>query len=324
MANTENKKIGKLHKVTVGKVLIYVFLTLWAATTIFPFAWVINNSFKAPNKILRFSFLPCWSSTLNRGYDGQPITRENECKDIAQHRENFVSPTLRNFKRAFNIGATEKTKISIMKAYVQSLIISGSVTIFVMLFAGMAAFAMARYNFVGRGFLRLIVTASLMFPSFSTIIPLLRMMTTFNLISNPLAVILPLIASNMSFAMLILIGYIEGLPVDLEEAAFLEGCNVFQIFYKVIFPISLPSFSTVAIFTFLWSYNDLFFQNILITDRLKKPICALLNYISSQWGGTDYGLMCAAVTLVVVPVIVVYMLLQKNIVKGLTAGAIKG
>lgn len=324
MAKNE-KKIGKLHKITVGKVLIYTFLTLWAATTIFPFVWVVNNSFKGPNKILRNSFVPCFSNSLN--YDavtGEKITKENEETDIAEHRNNFVSPTMRNFKRAFNLGATEKTKLSVMNAYKQSIIISGSVTIFVMLFAGMAGFAMSRYRFFGRGFLRIIITASLMFPSFSTIIPLLRMMTSFNLISNPLAVILPLIASNMSFAMLILIGYVEGLPVDLEEAAFLEGCNVFQIFFKVIFPISLPSFSTVAIFTFLWSYNDLFFQNILITDRLKKPICALLNFISSQWGGTDYGLMCAAVTLVVVPVLIVYMLLQKNIVKGLTAGAIKG
>lgn len=255
------------------------------------------------------------------------MTEENTADpntDYNQHTAEYISPTIRNYKRAFNLGTTAKTRVSVIRAYGYSGIISGSVTICVMLFAGMAAFGLVRYNFKGNGLLRMIVTASLMFPSFSTIVPILRMMTSLNLVNNPTAVILPQIAGNLSFAILILMGYIGGLPVDLEEAAFLEGCNVYQIFFKVIVPISIPSFSTVAIFTFLWSYNDLFFQKILITDRLKQPICALLEFISSQWGGTDYGLMCSVISLVVIPVIIVYMLLQKNIIKGLTAGAVKG
>jgi len=328
MAKEKAKKVGKVNKVTFGKVLIYIFLSIWAFTTIFPFVWVVNNSFKAPNKIMKYAFLPCWSDTLNYSLaNNEKLTDENTVDPAVsfdKHNVEYMSPTIRNFKRAFNLGTTEKTRVSVFRAYGYSILISGSVTICVVLFAGMAAFALVRYNFVGRGFLKMIVTASLMFPSFSTIVPILRMMTSFNLINNPLAVILPQIAGNLSFAILILMGYISGLPVDLEEAAFLEGCNVFQIFFKVIVPISIPSFSTVAIFTFLWSYNDLFFNKILITDRLKQPICALLEYISSQWGGTDYGLMCAVITLVVIPVIIVYMLLQKNIIKGLTAGAIKG
>lgn len=150
------------------------------------------------------------------------------------------------------------------------------------------------------------------------------MMTNFNLVNNPVGVILPQIAGNLSFAILILTGYIRGLPVDLEEAAFMEGCNVYQIFFKVIMPIITSVVCTVAIFTFLWSYNDLFLQKIIIRARPKFPICCILDFISSQWGGTDYGLMAAAVTIVVLPVLIVYIFLQKNIIKGLTAGAIKG
>ena len=109
----------------------------------------------------------------------------------------------------------------------------------------------------------------------------------------------------------------------MEEAAYMEGANVFQVFLKIIIPLSKASISTVAIFSFLWSYNDLFVQKIMIKDNTKYPIASLLEEISSKYG-TDYGLMASSVTLIVVPVLFVYIFLQKNIMKGLTAGAIKG
>lgn len=138
-----------------------------------------------------------------------------------------------------------------------------------------------------------------------------------------LSVILPQVAGNLSFAIVVLTGFIKGLPVELEEAAFMEGCNAFQIFFKVIVPITKPSFATVAIFSFLWSYNDLFTQMFYLRRPEMQGITVLLNRLTSQ-EGTNYGLMAAAVTLVVVPVVIVYIFLQKYIIKGMTAGAIKG
>ena len=138
-----------------------------------------------------------------------------------------------------------------------------------------------------------------------------------------LSVILPQVAGNLSFAIVVLTGYIRGLPIDLEEAAFLEGCGPIAIFFKVIVPLTKPSFATVAIFSFLWSYNDLFTQMFMLRREDTLAITVLLNRLTSQ-EGTDYGLMAAAVTLVVVPVIIVYIMMQKYIIKGLTAGAIKG
>ena len=84
-----------------------------------------------------------------------------------------------------------------------------------------------------------------------------------------------------------------------------------------------PAIATVGIFTFIWSYNDLFLQMVLLRSRRLLPVCAILREISSQYG-TDFGLMAAAVTIVVVPVLLVYVLMQRNIIKGLTAGAVKG
>lgn len=271
---------------TFSKFIIYAILILWAVTTIFPFIWVILNSFKPSAELLTSSF------SLPKEF------------------------TLANYKNAFD-------NLNILKAYGMSFLISGSVTIGVIVLASMMAFALTRYSFRGKGFLDALLVASLMFPVFSTIIPVYQMMIKWDLLNSAIAVILPQIASNLSFATIVMMGFMRAIPIDMEEAAYIEGANVFTVFSRIIVPISKPSISTVAIFSFLWSYNDLFVQTTMIGDRTKYPVCALLNEISSKYG-TDYGLMAASVTIILVPVFIVYMLLQKNIIKGLTAGAIKG
>lgn len=273
-------------KFSVGKVIIYILLIFWAVTTIFPFLWVVNNSFKTSQEVISSSFsLP-------------------------------EQATMDNYRNAFE-------RQNVLKSYLNSFIISGSVTIGVMVLATMAAFAMTRYQFKGKGVVNSMIVGSLMFPVFSTIIPVMGMIIKMNLLSKPLGVILPQIAGNLSFAIIVMMGFLRGLPIEMEEAAYMEGAGVAQVFTRIIVPLSKASLSTVAIFSFLWSYNDLFTQIILIRDRTKYPICALLNEISSQYG-TDFGLMAAAVTLILVPVLIVYIFLQKNIIKGLTAGAVKG
>lgn len=276
---------SKFRNIT-AKTITYIILSIWALSTIFTLFWVVNNSFKNRDVILNDSF------SLS------------------------VNPILDNYRTAFE-------RMNIGKAYINSFIISGTTVIFVMVLAGLAAYAMTRYRFKLRGLLYILFTGSLLFPSFSTIVPIFRMIHKMDLINNPLGVIIPQTASNLSFAILVLMGFMSNLPLELEEAAFMEGCNVFTIFTKIILPISKPAFSTVAIFTFIWSYNDLFTQLIFLRTRKSFPICTLLNEISSQYG-TDFGLMASAVTIVIFPVMVVYLLLQKNIIKGLTAGAIKG
>lgn len=277
-----------------GKALIYFFLSLWAVTTIYPFIWVILNSFKIKGLIRSDSF------SIPTG----------------------AKFTLENYLTAFD-------RVDIFGAYKNSIIISGSVTIVVVLLAGFAAYGMARYKFRGRNALHGLIIASMMFPVFSTIIPVFRMMFRWHIVNtnsvalSQVSVILPQIAGNLSFAIIVLMGFIRGLPVDLEEAAYLEGFNVYQIFFKVIVPIAKPSFATVAIFTFLWSYNDLFTQMFFLRYKDTFTITRLLNEITSI-AGVNYGLMAAAVVLVVVPVLIVYVFLQKNIIKGMTAGAIKG
>lgn len=281
------KPLKKKKKLSIGMVVIYAILILWAVLTIFPFVWVVLNSFKPSAEVLRSSFaLP----------------------------QEF---TLANYQNAFG-------RLNVLNAYKNSFIISGCVTVGVMVLSSLMSFGLTRYRFRGKEFIRSLIVASLMFPAFATIIPVYKMIIQWGMLGKPIAVILPQIAGNLSFATIVMTGFMQSIPLEMEEAAYMEGANVFEVFGKIIVPLCRPSLATVAIFSFLWSYNDLFVQKIMIAGHKQYyPVCTLLEEISSQYG-TDFGLMAASVTIIVIPVMIVYVLLQKNIIKGLTAGAIKG
>ena len=284
----------KKKKFSLGMPLVYLLLIVWALTTIYPLIWVVMNSFKDKKQIVSNSFALPFGGLF----------------------------TLDNYEKAIN-------KFSIFTAYRNSLIISCTVAAVVILFAGLASYALVRYKFRGSNLMNSLVIAAMMFPVFATIIPVFRMESSWGIVNTNnlwlalLSCALPQIAGNLAFAIVVLSGYIKGLPVELEEAAYMEGCNAYQIFFKVIMPLTKPSFATVGIFSFLWSYNDLFTQTFFLRFPNHWAITRLLSEISGQQG-TDYGLMAAAVSLIVVPLIVVYVCLQKYIIKGMTAGAIKG
>ena len=288
------KSMKKKKPMQLWKIPVYAVLLCWMLTTVYPLFWVMLNSFKVKNEILADSF------ALPLG-------------------ELF---TLANYRRAFD-------RVPIFGAYLNSVVVSGSVTLCVMALAGLAAFALVRYNFQGKQVLNSLVVASMMFPAFSTIVPVFRMEASWGIVNSSnrwislFACALPQIAGNLSFAIVVLTGYIRSLPLELEEAAFMEGCGPFQIFTRIVVPLAKPSFATVAIFSFLWSYNDLFTQTFFLRIQKQWAITRLLKELTSM-EGTNYGLMAAAVTIVIIPVILLYAALQKYIVKGMVAGAVKG
>lgn len=270
----------------LGRVLVYMVLISWSMTTIFPLAWVFLNSFKQSDEIITNTFkLPS-------------------------------EPTLVNYVHAFET-------VNIGKSYINSFIISGSVVILVLAFGGLAAFAMARMSFMLRSFLQTLLVASLLIPSFATIVPVYRMMIGMELVNTHPALVIPQTAGNLPFAILVISGYMATIPKELEEAAVMDGCNRLRMYAKVFLPISLPSFATVGTFVFLWSYNDLFSSLVLVSQEKVAPIVVLLSNVSSQYG-TDYGLMTAAIVMTVVPVLIFYLFAQRTFEKGATSGAVKG
>ncbi len=292
----KNKVKSGYRRFSPSQAVSYAVLIFWAITTAYPFIWVILNSFRVRGEIRSDSFSIPWPWT-------ESFTLDNYI--TAAQRSDFAA------------------------GYTNSILISVVVTLAVVLLAGLFAYGMVRYRFRGQKFLHGMIIAAMMFPVFSTIIPVFRMEVMLGIASTQnrwlslLATILPQIAGNLAFAIVVLMGFIRSVPIDLEEAAYLDGCNVFQIYFKIILPVAKPSFATVAIFSFLWSYNDLFTQTFFLRYPKERTITLLINEISSQ-AGVNYGLMAASVVLVVVPVLLVYVLLQKNIIKGLTVGAVKG
>ena len=142
-----------------------------------------------------------------------------------------------------------------------------------MVFASLMAFGLTRYHFKGKELIRSLIVASLMFPVFSTIIPVFKMMVEWGLLNKSIAVILPQIAGNLSFATIVMTGFMQSIPLEMEEAAYMEGADVFKVFGKIIVPLCRPSLATVAIFSFLWSYNDLFVQKIMMRDPTRYQMC---------------------------------------------------
>lgn len=378
----KEKALRSRHALTPCKVLVYVVLILWSLTTLFPFVWVINNSFKDSSLVVSDSFTPATQEiysidrfgqtvheetmkdeygrdmyreylrnedgsvmmegeanrpTLNQssafaglmGYSATPDQNEETANLPAYDTSSGrvydqsspvvrLTPTFKNYNTAFT-----NNNVNILRGYRNSLIISGTVMLVVMLLSTMMAFALTRYRFRGQGVIKSLVVAALMFPAFSTIVPVYRMMTSAGLFDTLWSVMIVQIAGNLAFACTVMMGFVTALPYELEEAAFMEGSGVYGIFFKIVLPMCRPALATVAIFTFIWSYNDLFVQMVLLRSKELMPVCAILREISSQYG-TDYGLMAAAVAIVVIPVLILYLFLQKNIIKGLTAGAVKG
>lgn len=278
------EKAGK--RIPLGTLFMYVCLTLWALTTIYPMFWIINNSFKLSTDVMNDSF------------------------SIA------LSPVLTNYETAFD-------RINIGKAYANSLIMSGATVLLVLVCGGLAAYVLSRFKFRGRNALSSLLVATLLIPAFATVVPVYELLIEWGLVNKYWGLILPHTAGNLTFAILVMTAYMATIPKELEEAAFIDGCNRFNMFTRIFMPIARPVFASASIFVFLWSYNDLFSALIFVNKENVRPIVALLNEISSQYG-TDFGLMASAVSLTVVPVLIVYLFIQKYIEKGMTEGAVKG
>lgn len=284
--NLLNKVQDYFIEISMTKFVIYMVLIAWASTTILPLLWVTNNSFRTTTQIVEAPFsLPD------------------------------------SFNLANYITAAER--INILNSYKNSLIMSGTTVLLVLLFGGMAGYAMSRFKFKFRGFINKMIVVALMIPAFVTVVPVYEIFIDLGIVNTYLALILPHTAGNLVFATMMLSAYMSSVSTEIEEAALLDGATRWQIFTRIFVPISRPAFATVGIFTFLWSYNDLFSALVFVPNKSVQPITVLLNQVKSQYG-TDLGLQATAVIVTVVPVLLVYIVLQKHIIKGLTQGAVKG
>jgi multiple sugar transport system permease protein len=203
-----------------------------------------------------------------------------------------------------------------------TLIIAGTSTIIVMLVAVPAAYATARMNFRGRGMYMGLVLLTQMFAPVALLVGLYRELVLVGLVDTLTALIITNAAFNLAFAVWILNGYFSSIPYEIEEAAIVDGCGRFAVLWRIVLPLALPGLVTALIFTFIAAWNEYVLALTVISSPGKEPISIGVTSFIGKYN-VDYQYLFAASLIAIVPVVILFALIEKRLVEGLTAGGIK-
>jgi raffinose/stachyose/melibiose transport system permease protein len=221
-----------------------------------------------------------------------------------------------NYARAWSVGR-------IQKYFLNSVIVVGSSVIIILIICLPAAFALIRLRFKLQKVLLSIVLFGLMIPVHSIAVPLFQTMNGLKLRGTLLTMILPYIAFGVPITILILSGRLRTISRELEEAAVIDGCGIFGLFGRIIIPLLLAETITIVISNFIWMWNELFLAVIFTSsDKLRTLPFGLYNFVSQY--ETDWVTLISAILISFLPLFLLYLVLQKYIIGGMTAGSIKG
>lgn len=211
----------------------------------------------------------------------------------------------------------------IIEYFGNSVIISVSAVLVTVILSTMASYAITRMHWKLSKLTYNVFLLGMMIPVYAMVIPLFSIFKSLGLLNNHLSVIIPQIAVGFPMSIFIICGFMRAVPLELEEAAIIDGCSIFGCFLKVVLPISKSSIVTVAVVQFINVWNDLLLPRIFLTDSSKMTLPVGLTNFQAMYS-TDYVSMIAAVIITIIPSIIVYILLHKNIMEGMVAGAVKG
>jgi multiple sugar transport system permease protein len=278
----------------VGMIASYVGMGLIVLYCIIPFYWMIVSSLRLPTEGRDTTFIPTPASFAN-------------------------------FQGVFSAGN------SFGRSLVNSVIISGTTTVLTLLFGIVAAYALARLQFKGKGAVLWIIMACSMFPLIILIPPLLKMFSSTapfewfpNWINTYQAVIVPGLSFGLPLAVWNLTAFFKQMPVELEQAAMVDGCTPAVAFRKVILPLAAPGVFTTAIIVFIGSWNEFLVALTFLTNADRQTATVAISKFTGTTGfDTPYGTIMAAGVIVTVPLLIAVLLFQRRIVAGLTAGGVK-
>ncbi|MFC8870709.1 carbohydrate ABC transporter permease [Streptomyces sp. NPDC057148] len=224
--------------------------------------------------------------------------------------------TLDNFSRAIdapNFGT----------AIQSSLIICVTAVVGAMILSTIAAFAIGRFRFAGRKVFMIILLLVQLLPPTTMLIPLYIQLNDLGAINEYWGVIIIYLVSTLPFATWMIRGFVVNIPRELEEAAMVDGCSRMGAFWRVIFPLLAPGLAAASIFSLINAWNEYLLAYIVLQDNDKYTLNVwLMNFTTDR--GTDYGALMAASTLIAIPVVAFFMIVQKKMAAGLTSGAVKG
>ncbi len=205
-----------------------------------------------------------------------------------------------------------------------TLYVAGAATILPAIISSMLAYCISRFRFPGRNILYGTIITTMLIPGLAMLVPQFELAVTFKLVDNLWGVILFYTAWVTPFSTFLIKGFIDNIPRELDEAMYIDGGTVFTIYRKVIIPMASPSIAAVSIFNFLFAFEELgWSQTILRSDQVRTLPVAITQFFQAH-NRTDWGYVFAMTCLSMIPIIIIYLLLQKYFISGLSSGAIKG
>lgn len=264
----------------------YVFLIFSSIFTVLPLFFLLTLSFKTK---------------------GELITQGVLALPKVWHFENFI--------KAWETG-------HFSTYFSNSIIISALSIIGVLVFATLISYAMVYYEFPGKEIVNVLILIGLIIPFEIIVIPLFYNMKFVGLLGTRAPVYLTHIALNIPFCVFLLRGFIKDIPLSLVESARIDGAKELTVLYKIIVPVIKPALVTVVILIFMWTWNDFMLSNIMLRDDKMRTLPLGLSFFKGKFT-RDIPLTSAASTIMMTPVLLLYLIFQKQMIKGLTIGAVK-
>jgi multiple sugar transport system permease protein len=276
--------VRALKRVALKRVALYAGLTLAAITFIYPFLWMASATFKPPLEIGSLALIPS-------------------------------HPTLDNYR-------TMWARAPFGRALLNSILVATTITLAVLVLGSMTAYAMARLRFRGRPILNAVTMAILLVPGQLTLIPLYTLIVQLGWIDTYAALIVPYLFN--ATAILMLRQFFLQIPQSLIDAARMDGMSEPRILYTIVWPLSKPVLSIVAIFTFMGSWNEVLWPLLVVREQHLMTLPQLLTVFALGGGAGSTGVSLASAMVLVIPVVVAYAFLQRNFIESMAGAGIKG
>lgn len=235
--------------------------------------------------------------------------------DIYDPGKFIFTPTLENYREIIE-------KAHILDYFANSLVVSAISTAISLAIGSFAAYGFARFNWKKREDMAFMVLSQRMLPAMAVVIPYFLMAMVGGLLDTKVILIVCYLLFNIPFTILMMRGFFEDIPMEIEEAGKIDGCSGFQVFKELILPLSLPGLTATAIFCLINSWNEFVFANFLTSVRAKTVPTSVMLFLSVS--GTKWGEMAATGVLASLPAILFGITVQKYMIRGLTFGAVKG
>ena len=271
----------------LGRVFLYAVLIAWALVQLFPLYWMFTFSLKDNFEI--FNLNPI----------GLPL----------EWRWDNYTEVIEN--------------ANMLTYFMNSVIVTAASIVVVAIIGMMATYALTRMVWRGRSAARNFLMLGLAIPIHAALLPVFFILRDIQLLNTHFALIIPYSAFALSMGILIFIGFINGIPKELEESACIDGCSVYGMFARIIVPLMAPAIAVVAIFTFLQCWNELLFANTYVTAPSLRTLTAGIMALSGQYR-TEWGPIGAGLTIATVPTLIVYAILSEKVQRSLVLGAVKG